>query len=60
MPKEIGKHETLPMACASGTGSPMQIQINVTLKSPNQILHDIITHNEMPVDIQNALVDQQQ
>lgn len=47
------------MACASGTGSPMQIQINVPLRTPNQVLHDIITHKELPDDIQNNLIDQQ-
>lgn len=60
VPRELGEIETLPMACASGIGSPMQIQVNVPLKSPNQILHDIITHKELLVDIQNALIDQQQ
>ncbi|OIT28420.1 hypothetical protein A4A49_19817 [Nicotiana attenuata] len=60
VPREPGEIETLSMACASRTGSPMQIQVNVPLKSPNQILRDIITHKELPVDIQNALVDQQQ
>lgn len=52
--------ELVPMACASGTGLPMQIQINVPLKSPNKVLHDIITRNGLPMDIHNALVEQQQ
>ncbi|OIT38997.1 hypothetical protein A4A49_10545 [Nicotiana attenuata] len=56
--REPGELVTLPMACASDTGSPMQIQVNVPLKSPNQILHDIITHKELPIDMQDALVDQ--
>ncbi|OIS96968.1 hypothetical protein A4A49_18465 [Nicotiana attenuata] len=55
--REIGELEAVPMACASGTGSPMQIQINVPLRTPNQILHDIITHKELPDDIQNNLID---
>lgn len=58
-PREIGDLESMLVACASGTGSPMQIQVNVPLKTPNQVLHDIITHKELPDDIQNALVDQQ-
>ncbi|OIT31774.1 hypothetical protein A4A49_24246 [Nicotiana attenuata] len=57
--REPGELETLPMECASQTGSPMQIQDNVPLKSPNQILHDIITHKELQIDMQDALVDQQ-
>ncbi|OIT30604.1 hypothetical protein A4A49_41462 [Nicotiana attenuata] len=60
VPRDSDAIETVPIACASGTGSPMQIQINVPFKSPNQILHGIITHKELPVDIENALVDQQQ
>ncbi|OIT33577.1 hypothetical protein A4A49_09466 [Nicotiana attenuata] len=51
--------EALPMACSSGTDSPLQIKINVPLKSPNQVLHDIITHQELPLDIHNSLVEQQ-
>lgn len=57
--KEVRELETQPVACASGTGSPMQIQINVPLRTPNQVLHDIITHKELPDDIQNNLIDQQ-
>ncbi|OIS96088.1 hypothetical protein A4A49_10501 [Nicotiana attenuata] len=56
--KEIGELETLPVAYTSGTGSPMQIQINVPLRSPNQVLHDIITHKELTDHIQNNLIDQ--
>ncbi|OIT24584.1 hypothetical protein A4A49_29779 [Nicotiana attenuata] len=56
--KNTGVIEALPMACASGTGEPTQIQINIPLQSPNQILHDIIIHNVIPVDIQNAMVEQ--
>ncbi|OIT36040.1 hypothetical protein A4A49_14819 [Nicotiana attenuata] len=32
----------LPMVSSSGTGSPLQIKVNIPLKSPNQMLHDII------------------
>lgn len=39
-----GESEALPMACSSGTGSPLQIKVNMPLKSPNQILHDLITY----------------
>lgn len=46
------------MDCASETWQPMQLQINVPLKIPNQIFHDVITHNVTHVDIQNALVEQ--
>ncbi|OIT18773.1 hypothetical protein A4A49_55617, partial [Nicotiana attenuata] len=48
----------LPMVSSSGTGSPLQIKVNIPLKSPNQMLHDIITHQELPIEIQTA-VDQQ-
>ncbi|OIT20724.1 hypothetical protein A4A49_41873 [Nicotiana attenuata] len=65
-PYEPGEHaivaresEALPMAWLSGNGSPLQIKVNVPLKSPNQVLHDIITHQELPLDIQNALLEQQ-
>lgn len=51
---------TNPIACASSTGSPMQIQLNVPLISPNQILHDLITHKELPLEIHTTLVDKQQ
>ncbi|OIT39143.1 hypothetical protein A4A49_02937 [Nicotiana attenuata] len=51
--------EALPMAYSSGTGSPLQIKVNVPLKSPNQVLHDLITHQELPLEIQNSLVEQQ-
>ncbi|OIT02225.1 hypothetical protein A4A49_13166, partial [Nicotiana attenuata] len=60
VPREIGDIEILPMACTSGDGSPMQIQINVPLKSPYKILHDIITHKKLLVDIQNGMMDKQQ
>ncbi|OIT08020.1 hypothetical protein A4A49_03627 [Nicotiana attenuata] len=56
--RELGELESMPVACASGTGSLMQIQVNVPLKMPNQVLHDIITHKELPDDIQNTLIDQ--
>ncbi|OIT28637.1 hypothetical protein A4A49_27574 [Nicotiana attenuata] len=52
IPRDPGEIETLPITCASGSGSPMQIQLNVPLKSSNKILHDIITHKELPVEIQ--------
>lgn len=58
VPKASGAIEALPVACALGTGQPMQLQINVPLKSPNQILHDIITHNVAPVDLRNVEVEQ--
>ncbi|OIT37141.1 hypothetical protein A4A49_01016 [Nicotiana attenuata] len=60
VPKKSDAIATVPMACASGTGFPTPIQINLTLKSPNQVLHDIITYKVLPEDIYNALVDQQQ
>lgn len=34
----------VPIACTSATRSPLQIQLNIPLLSPNQVLHDIITH----------------
>ncbi|OIT05382.1 hypothetical protein A4A49_40637 [Nicotiana attenuata] len=65
-PYEPGEHaivsresEALPMACSSGTGSPIQIKVNMPLKLPNQVLHDLITHQELPLEIQNSLVEQQ-
>lgn len=58
MSKDAGESEALPMSCSSGTGSPLQIKVNVPLKSPNQVLHDVITHEKLPLDIRNSLVDQ--
>ncbi|OIT30573.1 hypothetical protein A4A49_12600 [Nicotiana attenuata] len=54
-----GTIETSPMACASGTGQPMQIQLNIPIKSPIQVLHDLVTHNVTPMEIQ-AVGDQEQ
>lgn len=34
--KNYGAIEAMPLACASGTRPPMQIQFNVPLKSPNK------------------------
>lgn len=36
-----------------------QIKVNVPLKTPNQVLHDLITHQQLLIDIQNSLVVQQ-
>ncbi|OIS97740.1 hypothetical protein A4A49_15394 [Nicotiana attenuata] len=58
IPKASGAIEALLVACASGTEQPMQLQINVPLKSSNQILPKIITHNVAPVDLQNVVVEQ--
>lgn len=58
--RESSAIEILPMACASSTASPMQIQINVPLKSSNQIMHDIITHKELPLQIHEALDNKEQ
>ncbi|OIS95873.1 hypothetical protein A4A49_00859 [Nicotiana attenuata] len=49
----------LPVAYASGIGSPMQIHIIEPLRSPNQVFHDIITHKELTDDIQHNLIVQQ-
>ncbi|OIT27994.1 hypothetical protein A4A49_21527 [Nicotiana attenuata] len=57
--RDSGELESLAVACASGTGSPMQIQLNMPLRSPNQVLHDIITRKELPDDIQQTLLEQQ-
>ncbi|OIT32770.1 hypothetical protein A4A49_08114 [Nicotiana attenuata] len=57
--RDSGELESLPVACASGTGSPIQIQLNMPLRTPNQVLHDIITHKELPDDIQQTLIEQQ-
>ncbi|OIT03738.1 hypothetical protein A4A49_27256 [Nicotiana attenuata] len=37
-----------PRACAFGTGQPMQLQLNVPLKTPIQVLHDLVTQNVTP------------
>ncbi|OIT25173.1 hypothetical protein A4A49_32340 [Nicotiana attenuata] len=58
VPKASGAIKALPMACALRTRQPMQLQINVPLKSPNQLLHEIITHNVAPMDLQNVEVEQ--
>ncbi|OIT26539.1 hypothetical protein A4A49_24368 [Nicotiana attenuata] len=34
--RDQGELDSLPVACASGTGSPMQIQVNMPLRTPNQ------------------------
>lgn len=52
--REIGTIQPVPLECASGTGSPMHIQINVPLKSPNLVMHEIITHKELPMEIQTV------
>ncbi|OIT37560.1 hypothetical protein A4A49_58786 [Nicotiana attenuata] len=54
-----GDNDVLPMACSFGTGSPLQIKVDLPLRSPSQVLHDIITHQELPLDIQNSMVDKQ-
>lgn len=38
----------------------MKIHLNVPLQSPNQIRHDIITHNMVPIDIQNIILEKEQ
>jgi len=58
--KNSGDIEVMPVVCASGTGEPMQIQINIPLQSPNHILHDIITHNVIPIYLQNTMAEQTQ
>ncbi|OIS98263.1 hypothetical protein A4A49_06524 [Nicotiana attenuata] len=54
-----GTIEASPLASASRTGQPMQIQLNVPLKSHTQVLHDLVTHNIIPIETQ-ALGDQEQ
>ncbi|OIT19893.1 hypothetical protein A4A49_41476 [Nicotiana attenuata] len=51
--------DVLPMACSFGSGAPLQIKVDLPLKSPNQVLHDLITHQELPLDIHNSMVDKQ-
>lgn len=46
-----GDSDVLPMACSFGTGSPLQIKVDLPLKFPNQVLNDLITHQELPLDI---------
>nr|XP_016492705.1 PREDICTED: uncharacterized protein LOC107812184 [Nicotiana tabacum] len=48
------------MSCASGTGQIMQLRINVPLKTPLHTSHDLVTHNVAPVEIDKALMEQQQ
>ncbi|OIS97070.1 hypothetical protein A4A49_00208 [Nicotiana attenuata] len=43
-----------------GTGQTMQLQLNVPLKTPLQTMHDSVTHNVTPLEIQKALINQQQ
>lgn len=50
----------MPMACASGTGHPLQIHLNIPLKNPIQVLHEIVTHYITPLDIQNEMIDRMQ
>lgn len=35
----------------------MQIQLNIPLKIPLQVVHDIVTHNIALVDIQNSMLE---
>lgn len=58
IPKNTGTIKAISMACAPGTGQLMQLQVNVPLKTPNQILHDIVIHNVTPVEVKNDLVEQ--
>lgn len=58
VPKVSDAIEAIPVACALGTGQSIQIQTNIPLNSPNQKLHDIITHNLELVDSQNVVVEQ--
>lgn len=50
VPRDLGTIESMQMACASTTDQIMQLHLNVSLKSPLQTLHDIVTHNVKPVD----------
>lgn len=54
VPRELGTIQQVPIACASATGPQMQIQINVPLKSLNRLMHEIITHKELPMEIHNV------
>ncbi|OIT29802.1 hypothetical protein A4A49_28928 [Nicotiana attenuata] len=59
VPHVSGTSEQSPMACASRTGKQMHIQLNIPLKSPIQVLHDLVTHNVTPLEIQ-AVGDREQ
>lgn len=45
------------MCCDYGTGQPLNIKLNIPLKSPMQVLHDLVTHNVTPVENQHAIGD---
>ncbi|OIT26890.1 hypothetical protein A4A49_24527 [Nicotiana attenuata] len=48
VPRASGEIEAVPME--SGTDQIMQLHLNVPLKTPLQHLHDLVTHNVVPID----------
>ncbi|XP_019228674.1 PREDICTED: uncharacterized protein LOC109209791 [Nicotiana attenuata] len=48
VPRESGDLEEVPME--SGTDKIMQLHLNVPLRTPLQHLHDLVTHNVVPID----------
>lgn len=43
--------EITTMVCASKNEHALDIQLNIPLKSPIQVLHELVTHNVAPVEI---------
>ncbi|OIT37766.1 hypothetical protein A4A49_58845, partial [Nicotiana attenuata] len=48
VPRESGDLEEVPME--SGTDKIMQLHLNVPLRTPLQHLHNLVTHNVVPID----------
>lgn len=57
IPNRESAIDLIPTPFASDTGQPLQIKLNVPLKTPTQILHDLVTHTVEPVNNQKAMVE---
>lgn len=57
VPHQPNVVEINPLASASGIGLPLHLQLNMPLKSPLQALHELLTHNAIPLEIQQATTD---
>lgn len=57
VPHQVDAIEASPMACDPLTRQPLYIQLHIPLRSPIQVLHDSVTHNATPLEIQEASGD---
>lgn len=51
VPRTTDIMEASPVVCSSKTGQPSPLQINISLKTHLQTLHDLVTHNISPMDL---------